>query len=835
MIEKIQQALSQLFEQQRIVFWYDQEAKMTDIFEALDLQNVKKVKITNNEFGIKHRVLLLEPKQAFLLYQDSPKSNNHDNWLLDLNLAYREFHTEAASLFVQELGLDAAYKDIIQAHEPFFSSKERLEKFKRLLEPESDDANRIRIKLLAVLCACEPERDKIYHSLFAEMSEGKSERFQSFEKANLTDFFWQMSEKRFAYKSSNPSIKDLALNVFQNNFLRSTAQIGSEMPLNKDAHLFADRWKENAKAQDLYKQLSKTFALQLNIEDTLLRIHPEDLLASDTYENIDKHLLQTLRDHIKNGTLIDSQVQEWINKRCHKIFYPLFENSYNALSYASLFLSEIKKVDLSIDNAREGFERYAKQGYLIDLLYRKYIYFSDLAEHQGLLKALTKHIESAYTNSFLLPLSQQWQSVVDGMTHWNIEGVLAQKDFYSTFIKPYTESNNKRIFVIISDAFRYESAIEYRDITLKVNRYTADVQAMLGSLPSYTQLGMASLLPYQNISFDKQNDTVFVDGQSTIGKDNRDKILKSHYSRSMAIGAEAFLKLHAKDAGRDFIKPFDVIYIYHNGIDKIGDDTTSEHKVFAATEDEFKVLNNLIKQITSMNGSNIIITSDHGYLYQHNRLDESDFSDFTPEGSVYKHSRRFVIGKNLKTSYFAKKFVGEQAGFSDDTEIQIPKGINRLRIQGAGSRFVHGGASLQEIVIPVMFINKKRSDDTKEVEIDILSRQSSITSNTYGVNFYQKEVVADKVLGRKLKIGFYTTQGKLISDSIEILFDSNDTDSAAREKRHLFSFISEASHYNKQDVLLRMESQVSGTNTYSFYKEERYRMLIAFGSDFDDF
>ncbi len=835
MIEKIQQALSQLFERERIVFWYDQKAEMTAVFEDLALPNVEKIKITNNEFAIKHRVLLLEPKQSFLIYQDSPKPNTDDNWLLDLNLSYPEFYTEASSLYTQDLGLDPSFKEVIQAHEAFFSSKERLEKFKKMLEPANDDATRLRIKLLAVLCNCEPERDKIFYSLFAEMAEGKAERFQSFEKANLIDFFWLMTEKRFGYKSLNQSIKDLALNVLQNNFLRSTAQVGSEMPLNRDAYLFADRWKENAKSQELYKQLSKTFATQLNLEDTLLRIHPEDLLECDTYENIDKYLLQSLRDHIKNSTLNEQQIQEWISKRCHKVFYPLHENTYNALSYASLFLNEIKKADLSIDNAREGFERYAKQHYMIDLLYRKYILYSDTAEHQNLLKELTKHIEKAYTNGFLSPLSQQWQSVVDGMAQWNIEGVLAQKDFYGTFIKPYTESNNKRIFVIISDAFRYESAMEYRDIVLKMNRYTADVQAVLGSLPSYTQLGMASLLPYREISFDKQNDTVFLDGQSTIGKDNRDKILKSHYSRSVAVGAEDFLKLHAKEAGRDFIKPFDVVYIYHNGIDKIGDDTTSEHKVFAATEDEFKVLNNLIKQITSMNGSNIMITSDHGYLYQHNRLDESDFSDFTPEGSLYKHSRRFVIGKNLKPSYFAKKFVGEQAGFSDDTEIQIPKGINRLRIQGAGSRFVHGGASLQEIVIPVMFINKKRSDDTSEVEIDILSRQMRITSNTFGVNFYQKQAVADKILSKKLKIGFYTVQGKLISDSIEILFDSNDTDSAGREKRHLFSFISEASQYNKQDILLRMESQILGTNTYSIYKEERYQMMIAFGSDFDDF
>ena len=834
MIEKIQIAIAQLFEQHRILFWYDAEGKMTTIFQDLLLPDATKITIENNEFGIKYRVLVSEPKAKFLIYQNAPKPADTDNWLLDLNLAHCEFHTEASALYTQELGLDTSHKALIQAHEAFFTNKERLEKFKKSLEP-NDDAVRLRIKMLAVLCNCEPERDKIFYTLFAEMAEGKTERYVSFQKPNLTDFFWEMTEKRFAYKNNNPTVKDLAINVLKNNFLRSTSQIGSEMALNKDAHLFADRWKENAKVKDLFKQLSDELGKQLNIKDTLLRLHPEDLLEADTYQIIDQHLLQALRDHIKHGTLTDTQVQEWISKRRYKLFYEQYENLYNALSYASAFLSEIKKADLSIATAKEGFERYAKQHYNIDLKYRKYIFFSDLAEHKSLISDLTKEIENAYTNSFLLPLSQQWQSVVDGLTAWEIEGIVSQSSFYDTYVKPYIESTNKRIFVIISDAFRYESAAEYCDNLLKVNRFSAELHYALGALPSYTQLGMASLLPHRNISFDKQNDTVFLDGQSTLGKDNRDKILKARHPRSLAILAEDFLNKKSKEEGRDFIKPYDVIYIYHNGIDKTGDDTTSEHKVFEATEDEFKKLDDIVKQITSMNGTNMIITSDHGYLYQHNRLDESDFSDFTPQGEIYKESRRFVIGKNLTPSYVAKKFVGAQAGFADDTEIQIPKGINRLRLKGSGSRFVHGGASLQEIVIPVLLINKKRSNDISEVDVDILNRVSNITSNTFGVNFYQKQIVGDKILARQIRAGFYTMQGKLISDSTELRFDSQDTDSIAREKSYVFSFVSEASNYNKQDVFLRIESLISGSNTYSILKEERYGMLIAFGNDFDDF
>ncbi|MDP3445074.1 MAG: PglZ domain-containing protein, partial [Ignavibacteria bacterium] len=145
---------------------------------------------------------------------------------------------------------------------------------------------------------------------------------------------------------------------------------------------------------------------------------------------------------------------------------------------------------------------------------------------------------------------------------------------------------------------------------LQEDRYTANLNAVLGCLPSYTQLGMASLLPHSALSYNDKTDTVFADGISSQGTPNRTKILQKEYQGSIAITAEEFLKMHAKIEGRDFIKPYNVIYIYSNIIDKTGDDKTSENKVFEATEDEFNNFVKLIKHIANMNGSNIIITSD---------------------------------------------------------------------------------------------------------------------------------------------------------------------------------------------------------------------------------
>lgn len=827
---RVQAALEKLFQQHRLVFWYDDKAEMTGLFNSLQIVGVEQLTIENNEFTLKHKLLIEQPVQKFLLYQSKPKPADDDNWLLDLLLSNYEFHTEASSLYLQDLELPIEFKSLVQQHEEFFANEKRINDLKTLLEPE-DRESRIRLKMLAIICNTEPEWEKVLYALFAETLKKKQEKYKAIKQYCLDPFLWETIEKKYSYQSEQPAIKDLLLGLIQDNYERS---VSGKPTLNKEAYLFVNRWKENTKAKQLFHDWSTLLEQELNIETAIQGKTAEQLLDADSFSIIDKKIIVGIREHIVQNTLPNHTLQEWIEKRRVKFYHPGFAQIYDALSNASSLLDEIRKINLTVENPKDGFDKYEKQWYKLDRLYRKYIFASEQAEHHNILKELTGQIEKAYGNSFLLKLGDNWQATIEFMKAWSIDNVISQKQFYQQWVTPYIKKEN-RVFVIISDALRYESATELRDIIVQEERYTATLSAVLGSLPSYTQVGMASLLPHTKLSFDEQSPIVFADGLSTQGTPNRTRVLQKAYVGSVAVNAEDFLKMHAKAEGRDFIKPFNVVYIYSNQIDNTGDDKVSEGKVFEATENEFEYLLKIIRHINNMNGYNMIVTADHGYLYQNNRLDESDFTDFTPTGNVYKMNRRFVLGTNLTGTQQVQKWEGAALGFVDDTQVLIPKSINRLRVQGAGSRFVHGGASLQEIVIPVLEINKARKNDIEQVDVDIISGSSNITSNTFAINFYQKQPVADKVHPRQIKAGFYTSTGKLISDITTLLFNSNDTDAMAREKRQVFLFTTEASKYNGQDVLLKLEEQIDGTNQFRTYKSITYRMLIAFSSEFDDF
>ena len=135
-------------------------------------------------------------------------------------------------------------------------------------------------------------------------------------------------------------------------------------------------------------------------------------------------------------------------------------------------------------------------------------------------------------------------------------------------------------------------------------------------------------------------------------------------------------------------------------IDAAGDTTNSEDTVFKAVSDAIKELNNLVKKLTSGNINHILITSDHGFIYQNRKLDDSEYLGEAAQGDEINYTdRRFVIGKGLIETHNFKKFKAEEIGLEGDEEILFPKSINRLRKSGAGSQYVHGGLSLQEIVL----------------------------------------------------------------------------------------------------------------------------------------
>lgn len=836
MSNRISQALKKLFERHRVVFWYDTKQELRSDFEAVSIPHVEKLEIANNEYGLKYRILRESPEQKFLLYKEGPQPEDLDNWLLDVQLAHGEFRTDQVAIWLSELELGLEFAEVAQAHAEFFQAIKRKEALKKLLKPD-DTAGQLRLKMLAVCAGSEPRMDSVVETLLQQLAEDRDDGIRLIERCGLDSFLWEQLTRFYGYEASGPSLRDFVIELFKSCYAMTVVgePTDGEVKLTGDALVFLKRWKDSRQFEQGFETLSAECAEVLGIEQDLGKRDFRDLVELDYFRLIDQKIISDLVRAVVGRTVTSGDVALWVRQRRQGHWYGEFRHLYEAIEFAARFVQILGEARLTMDSLSDGVQRYSRTWFQLDQLYRKFTYHVRMSGQASLMGELSEQVENLYSNNYLLKLGDGFQVHVDAAPRWEAYPVVQQKAFFEHWVRPYL-CKDKRICVIISDAMRYEIGDELLGLIRQEDRYSAELEPALSTLPSYTQLGMAALLPNKSLAIaDNDTGTVLVDGQSSQGTVNRTKILQAALDgRGQAVKAEDFMQLN-RDDSRELLKGNDVLYIYHNRIDHTGDKMHSEGQAFEAAEQTLDDLIRLIKKLTAANANNLLITADHGFIYQNRELDESDFlGDVVSGDDIRYRDRRFVLGKGLSASPAFHQFSSEQLGLDGDMEVQIPKSINRLRLKGSGSRFVHGGASLQEVVIPVLKVNKKRQSDVSAVEVDILRGASSvITSGQLAVTLYQSGPVTEKVQPRHLRAGIYTQSGELISDSHDLSFDLTSENPRERELQVRFVLSRKADEANGQEVFLKLEEQHAGTSHYKEYKSLRYLMRRSFTSDFD--
>ncbi len=820
--------LEQRFSGSRIVFWHDPEGQYSVDIDSLDLPGVTTLRVANNEYGIKHRILHAEPTGKFLVYRSGPIPAGIGNWLLDLELAYGVFTADRSSLVAQGLGLAVGGLDeVVHSHEKFFKSTKRVETLKALIRP-SDDSTQVRAKMTAVVLGLKDSHTmlEITRALLVENAKGDAAKYQGLVDYGLDDFYWRGVTSIYGYESVSPSIDDLVLWIFSKAIEGFTSDTPGSL---QNVQLDFASLRNDRRSQDELAILAKRAARDLDYASTIEDTNFRDLIDADLFQETDLKIISDLTKAVTEQSVTAREVADVVRARQSSVWINEFKPLYTAISSASELLSLVASVDLSVPTFDEGLERYCREWFRIDQLYRQFIYAFRTSEGLHPLDPLRDEVEKRYSNKYVYELGNAWQQKVDEVQTWTSTALRSQRTFYRDYVEQLVREDKKAV-VIISDAMRYEVGEELGSRIRQEDRFDATVDAVLGVLPSYTQLGMAALLPHTSLKHSPDAKVVLADDQPTNGTASRKKILES--VGGTAIQAEDFKALNA-DERRELFKANKVLYIYHNVIDAIGDKQGTERRVFEAVEQTLSELVDLVKKAASANATNIFITADHGFLFQDEALPEQFFLSTKPEGDDIKIvNRRYVLGHGLKVDHAFTTFTSAQLELTGDLEIQIPKSIHRLKIPGGGSRFVHGGATLQEVVVPVVSINKKRKSDTRQVNVEVWPESDKITTSQVVVRLFQSEPVSEKVQPRTVRAGLYVGE-TLISNHSEFTFDEISSDKRERYKNANMLLSQDSNDYNNRAVEFRLEEKIPNTNQWRTYATAMYTLKRSFVADFD--
>lgn len=827
-VTSIRDHLASRFTQRRLVIWHDAEGNYAADLDAHIPTGVTALRVENNEFALKHRVLREDRSKNYLIYRSGQIPEGPANWLLDLELAYGIFTADRGALMRADLGLSVAgAEELIAAHDSFFVSGKLVAKFKVLLR-DDDDLVTVQAKMCAVVLGQkEHSFSELMRTLLVEYANGGSAGYDALVDQGLAEFHWNGAAKIYGYEAERPSMAGFVLWMFRQaagGFTASTS--GATRNIEIDFRSFRD----NRQSTQALKTLARQAEKDLDYTEQISTISLDELVASDVFDSGEKEIILRLINAIVTRTMSERDITDTIRSRRMSMWFDDYATLYTALDAAAELLPLIKSTQLDIQTFDQGLTRYRDEWYRIDQLYRQFTHAAHTAEFKQPLEILIEQVEKAYVNDFLYRLGTTWQQQVDTIDQWESPVLTSQGAFFDHYVAPIIHGGRKKAVVIISDAMRYEVADELHARIRGENKYEAQIEAMLGVLPSYTQLGMASLLPHQALAHSPDGDPVLVDGQRSNGTSNRAKILAA--VGGTAIQAGDFLKLKPSER-RDLYSAHQVLYVYHDTIDATGDKAVSERRTFTAAAEAIEELISLVKSLASANATNILLTADHGFLYQDGKLPTQFNLTVKPQGDdIVAEKRRYVLGRELKNDPAFRKFQPEQLGLTSDLEVQIPNSIHRITQPGAGSQFVHGGASLQEIIVPVITVNKRRVDTVEQVNVDIHPETDKITTGQVVVKLYQSMPATDQRLARRLRAGVYFGE-KLISNQVELLFDHTSREGRDRFQSVVLLLSKDADQANNHSVEFRLEQPIPGTDEWKRYKSAPYTIKRSFTSDFD--
>ena len=838
------------FYQRRIIFWQDEDREFESTLDELELPGVNIIKLTGaNNFAVKKLLLHDDLTGNYLIYNPFSYASPQDDWLRDIELYSEEFRADYYSILMSELSINPSpvMRRTVKLYSTFFDNKERVARLRRIGR-EYQTPLQLHIDIMAVLAGLPggSAQDVFIAVLSAGLDEENNAALNNIKKFGNIEAFWQLARKYtgFIHEEDSPlgffasHVLLTALAQTMNpSVLKGLERFISES--NKAyCYSIVHEWRNRENNTALW-DLCRTVEQELQLPSRFDKQEIETLLTGDIFPSLHEVILKCFFSEAAEQVVKPDLILKTVENRRTSGWIEHFSDYYDCLYF-------IAKMQEFYQNNAAGFhivepkavwKLYTENAYEMDSFYRHfhYAFGCTLKDSNTLLEDKLKHaaeyVEGLYQNWYLKELTGCWTNAIsDNLASLGyVSEIGKQRDFYSRYIKPLA-GKNTRAFIIISDALRYEVAAELCDTLIRTTKGTAKLEAMQAIFPSITKFGMAALLPGRKITVDEDM-SVYVEKLPTSSTPDRERVLCASNPNSVAIQYNGVLGMKRAER-RELVSGKEVVYIYHNTIDAIGDKAPTENKVFEACEDAVQEISNILRIIVNdMQGTDIFITSDHGFLYTYSPLTEGDkIGKSTFTGKIYEVGRRYALTEpSAMAEYLLPvQLDGEIGGVP--VKGYTPQDSTRIKISGGGENYVHGGVSLQELCVPVISFKNLRTSSKKYVEVTnaelkLLSESRKVSNLLFSLDFFQRQPVGDKVQPCAYTIYMTDDEGVPVSDRQTVIADRTSLNASERVFRVRFNL--KAGAYDSKKIY-----RLVIANETDLPEEVEFHIDIAFADDF---
>jgi uncharacterized protein (TIGR02687 family) len=797
MIEEKVSSYFERFPDLKILFFFDEKQEFFNEVKMLEIPNIHVEFYSGSVFSLKCKLLFELVDTKVLLYLPMAHPNTQDEFhqfpLLGLLLANKELKLDNVGAFMEKFGLQRHQKALVRKYmnelkysgvqmvcEPVLNSygfeekaiqKGLISSFLKFKTIESWSL--ITSKLLTLLVAKdETELNRVLSKIadvklediiIQQVCENTSYVMKSLCREELIQ-----AARCIYYNKITQTISTVSnLDPYLSFKIKDQTQI---VRLNQ----LLNETEMNTHLSSSFNEVMKLVSTDIK-GDKLIDIYGLDANFAEFSPSMIWAIINSIQNQLT--TAPDAVIKKLDNISIQQTLDEGMLNFLKYMTYMAKLHQMINGISSYILNKPEDYlNAYSDELYFIDSLYRKAIKAYKLIDYSELpstiaLDDLHLTLNNRY-EEHTDKLNREWLKCLNQFDFdYSKIPVLKQYDFFKNEIEPL----NQKVVVFISDALRYEVAHELLSELHSDVKNTAKIKYMMASIPSKTNIGMAQLLPPGDLVYnngDISNSTI-----STEGLPNRNILLQRFKSDSLAVQFSEITS-NSQEKNREIFKNA-VVYIYHDIIDSTGDKRASERRTFDVVPQAIEEIKRLVKSLhATFNVSKVIITADHGFLYNDREIEDKDLESISDPNPMTSHNRYFITSSKSQQPLGYSIPLSKTTAFIDDVFVTIPLSVNRYRKQGVGHQFVHGGGSLQEVVVPVIESSRKREEVVTKVKPTLINKGDlKVVSNVLRLNLLQETKVSRMEKEVNISTGLYNNNILVSNEIISTLNSTSDSPS----------------------------------------------------------
>ena len=717
-------------------------------------------------------------KVILMMHQASPlqmKSLQATFPLMDLLVANLEYHSQDYAAYIQQNGLPDSDKKMVRFIEKNIMQLQS-DKMQKLFAPYYQDKSITTDKFVRGFLSSYMGQQRIldWDAIIVRLLlMGRDS-----ERQKQTDFFIKMRGS----KDITEALKQKLTDIFGTSFEENTeAKVGAIVKVLKYnaivqnlAPVDADNYKQNRINDSLaLQQMNRILELALSQEKSAKElmelfyelgadIRDEELIRwygteANFYfvpEALCLPIIKTLLEKKieTEPEIVTNRVEDLLLKHNdHGVMAQVMDYS---LLVARFYQKALSLGSLTLNTPDEYVMRYQEDYYVVDQLYRQaeelYFKIDPSCELFTTIQQTKSNLDQNYAK-LTNRMNLEWTRCIKEAGGMKEVHLLRQFDFYDERIKPI----QKKVVVIVSDALRYEVAQELIGELAK-SRHIATLKPAIAMLPTETKYCKPSLLPHNELKLYGQGDKqdMAVDNHILDTTEKRSEHLQRYRDGAICVPFETVAEYNT-DKNREIFK-HSLVYIFHDVIDKTGHNGNAK-QVSQACREAITELGAMIPKIhASYNVTEVYVTSDHGFLFNDIVFAEKDKHKIEEE-TLERSSRYYLTHSDKEVNGIIKFPLDEVSGMvnGNDVFVAVPQGTNRLAAPSGGYMFTHGGAAMQEIIIPVITSRQERGDNKQPVGVMVLDRKLSMQASRLRFKLLQTEAVSMDMKERIVSVALY--------------------------------------------------------------------------------